>query len=555
LRRAFACAALALLVSSAARSAPRSVEIANSALWDHIYGGWLGQAIGVTFGGPTEFGLSWPPPELTYYDHTPVQCADQDDLYVEFVTLLALEDRGPSFSGKDIGRLWPEYLSPGIIWVANRAAYENILKGILPPDSGHPAFNRSYKEIDAQIEADIFGLVAPGMIDVAARNAFEGGHVTNWGDGVYGAVFVAACYAAALYAESPEEIVRLALATVPAQSEYAGMVRRMLAWRKQFGDWRTAREFLADRYLKDNSTVSAIINSGAVIIGLLWGDGDFERTAQISTMCGWDSDCNPSSACGILGCWLGAEKIPGRWKDPMSDIYRNNNLPKLPKEISLTDLAHRTFMVAERFLEASGAERVDFTHGVFGWRIPVEEPVPVPFESATPERIAEWQSQATAKRIGDAVAKFAPGWTVRDCGPDMDPGVLDSYEGRGPVLVLHPLDRDTSCKLVRRVSGGAGPATLKLTVTSYDGSPEADWVLRVTVGGKALLEKTIGRVDGQIEWQESSVDLDHVLAAGPAEIVVEDAPNGWAWEAAYIAELSLQGTVDAPVKDAGASGE
>jgi hypothetical protein len=57
-----------------------------------------------------------------------------------------------------------------------------------------------------------------------------------------------------------------------------------------------------------------------------------------------------------------------------------------------------------------------------------------------------------------------------------------------------------------------------------------------------------------VKWQEFDVDLDRALAAGPAEIVVEDAPNGWAWEAAYIAELSLQGTTDAPVKDASGKG-
>ena len=58
--RRFALAGLALLMMAAAcRQAPKAggpmTELTRAALLDKIKGGWAGQVIGCTFGGPTEF--------------------------------------------------------------------------------------------------------------------------------------------------------------------------------------------------------------------------------------------------------------------------------------------------------------------------------------------------------------------------------------------------------------------------------------------------------------------------------------------------------------------
>lgn len=46
---------------------------------------------------------------------------------------------------------------------------------------------------------------------------------------------------------------------------------------------------------------------------MLYGNGDFTKTMEISTRAGQDSDCNPSSAGGILGVMLGYSQIPEYW--------------------------------------------------------------------------------------------------------------------------------------------------------------------------------------------------------------------------------------------------
>ena len=60
--------------------------------------------------------------------------------------------------------------------------------------------------------------------------------------------------------------------------------------------------------------IDAKLNSAYILIGLLWGNGDFAKTVEISCRCGQDSDCNPSSAASILGNFYGASGIPEIYK-------------------------------------------------------------------------------------------------------------------------------------------------------------------------------------------------------------------------------------------------
>jgi hypothetical protein len=69
--------------------------------------------------------------------------------------------------------------------------------------------------------------------------------------------------------------------------------------------------------IDDKYNIESIRNSAYVLIGLLYGKGDFFKTMDIATRCGQDSDCNPSTACGILGTILGYDKIPSRWLNPL----------------------------------------------------------------------------------------------------------------------------------------------------------------------------------------------------------------------------------------------
>ena len=82
--------------------------------------------------------------------------------------------------------------------------------------------------------------------------------------------------------------------------------------------------------------IDAKINGAYIALGLLYGGGDIGKTMSISTRCGQDSDCNPSSAAGILGVVLGYKKIPDAWKSGIPAIA--------DKKFQYTDYSFRTIV-------------------------------------------------------------------------------------------------------------------------------------------------------------------------------------------------------------------
>ena len=59
--------------------------------------------------------------------------------------------------------------------------------------------------------------------------------------------------------------------------------------------------------------IDAKINGAYIVMGMLYGERDLDRTIVISMRCGQDSDCNPSNAGGILFTTLGMKKLPVRF--------------------------------------------------------------------------------------------------------------------------------------------------------------------------------------------------------------------------------------------------
>lgn len=114
------------------------------------------------------------------------------------------------------------------LWHANQMARYNILQGMTPPASGHWLNNTEADDIDFQIEADFAGLMSPGMPQTANVFADKVGHIMNYGDGVYGGMFVAGLYAHAFIEDDISKVVRQALRSIPAESDYAKAVQDVI---------------------------------------------------------------------------------------------------------------------------------------------------------------------------------------------------------------------------------------------------------------------------------------------------------------------------------------
>lgn len=306
-------------------------EIPLPELRDKIEGGWAGQMIGVSFGAPTEFRYKERIIEGELPKWTPERVANsinQDDLYVDMTFAKVLDDKGLDATTEDFGAMFRE--AKYSLWHANLAARRALKRGVPATLSGTPRYNAHANDIDFQIEADFIGLMAPGLPQAANDIAMRAGRVMNYGDGIYGGMFVGCMYGAAFFESDPRKIVEAGLACIPARSPYGLLIADLVAWHKQEpNDWKKVWKLIEQKWNKrepcpsgalDPFNIDAKLNGAYIALGLLYGNGDFGKTMDISTRAGQDSDCNPSSAAGILGVVLGYKRIPEEWRSGIPAI-------------------------------------------------------------------------------------------------------------------------------------------------------------------------------------------------------------------------------------------
>lgn len=313
------------------------VKMSRSELDDKIRGGWAGQAIGCTYGGPTEFRwrgtvipdeevIPWPEGYIKeVYDNNPNL---YDDLYMDLTVLDVFDRLGLDAPLDSFTQAFAH--ADYMLWHANQAARFNIFRGMKAPETGHWKNNPHADDIDYQIEADYAGLLCPGMPNSASTISDSIGHIMNYGDGWYGGIFVGAMYAEAFIQTDIATVISEALKTIPAESRFYQCMADVIRCHAQWpDDWKQTWQYCQDNYadeqgcpegVLDPLDIDALINSAYIVISLLYGEGDFARTIDIATRCGQDSDCNPSSAGGILGCLLGYEAIPDEWKANLEEV-------------------------------------------------------------------------------------------------------------------------------------------------------------------------------------------------------------------------------------------
>lgn len=364
---------IVIVVSSLSAKEPNRNEflsITKNALLDKIKGGWTGQAIGCTFGGPTEFRfkgtfipdyqpIPWTKDSLKwFFDNAP---GLYDDIYMDLTFVDVFERQGLEAPTESFAQAFAK--AGYSLWHANQAARYNILNGIGPPESGHWLHNPHADDIDFQIEADFAGLMSPGMANAAAEICNKIGHIMTYGDGYYGGVFVAAMYSLAFFGSDIHQVVEEALKVIPSQSLYGQTIRDVIqGHRENPKDWKETWFRIQKKWAEDVGcpegifspfNIDAKVNSAWVVLGLLFGDGDFGRTISISARAGDDSDCNPATAGGILGTMLGYSKIPDFWCQGLSEV---ENLDFKYTTISLAEAYGLTFKHALQMVKRNGGK-------------------------------------------------------------------------------------------------------------------------------------------------------------------------------------------------------
>lgn len=515
---------------------------------DKMKAGWIGQIIGVSWGAPTEgrYRQIMPEDKMPPFRDTLVNDAfDQDDLYVEMTFLRSMEQYGLDVSQRQAGI---DFANSGYpLWVANDAGRKNLRNGIAPPDSSHPKFHNCAGAIDYQIEADFAGLIAPGMPGTVIALGEKFGRLMNYGDGMYAGQFMGAMYAEAFFETDVQKLIAAGLAAIPAECRYAEMVRDMLQWhRENPKDWEKTWALVDKKYRSKEYYFCALdvkLEGAFVLMGLLYGDGDPDRTMIISCRCGSDSDCNPSSSGGVLFTALGLAKLPDRYYRKLDEkrIFSHTayNFPAL---LTVCEKLARQALVKE------GGRIEKDTQGEEVFVIPVKKPAPSKFEDLlkpgpiagsrfTEAEAAQITAPSSDKLLKAAVEKFAPGWQITHCGTDMDPGLRDEALGGKNVLVTHPLDIQTGCVLSKSVAIPAGKKTKLYMAVGHH--PDGDWDLVVRADGKQLARQAIDKTSAPGGWIEVGVDLTP-LAGKTVKLELVNQPTGWRYEAGYWQNIRIE---------------
>ena len=272
--------------------------------------------------------------------------AADDDVNYSVLALELLEKHGRALRTEDVARAWLNRLPVGQTFTAERAAYRVLLSEGAEwfPGGAEPGFDLAlcsdnpYNDwIGAQIRADVYGWVAPGDPELAASLARTDAELSHRGDGVDGAVLVAAWGASIPGGRGLESALDMALAHVPG----SGGVAAAVSLGREVAGAAEGPEAIHRAY-PDLSPVHTLNNLALVVWALLRHADDFGAAVGDVVAAGWDTDCNGATVGALWG--LQGKPIPETWTTPWQGRVGLSLAGE--REVSLDELVRRTCVVA-----------------------------------------------------------------------------------------------------------------------------------------------------------------------------------------------------------------
>jgi ADP-ribosylglycohydrolase len=455
---------------------------------DRVLGAFLGKIAGTAFGAPFE---GQPKNVIDRLDHllTDDQFAPvDDDYYYEMVAIYGFERHGIQMTIEQLGEMWLEYQCG--IWGSSKEARLLLEKGIKPPHTGEPRYNRFFHTIGPQFSSGVYGMITPGMMNLAGEKARYYSHINGYAEGCDGAVFVAGCTSEAFFETDSEKIVRRAAQLISPKSNYRKAIDLILEGYSRSRDWRELASESENLWRPDYPQLNNSVANGALCaLALLYGKGDWLESVNIITATGdfTDADCNCDVVSSVVATMRGSKTIPQAIVQQLHDRIYGTGLGPLKFnrviEESISAFAVRISAVGRKMLLASGG-REDKGHLL----IP-EQPVR--------EQPLEWFD------IND----YAPMWNADWKMEHGSRGAQGStyLERVTNTLVTYP--RDTRpCRLERQLQVPTGKPILSLRVGSIPNEP---WMLQILIDDDQVLRQIItsDAPEKEAQFQDLQVDL------------------------------------------------
>jgi len=318
---------------------------------DKVYACWLGKSAGGTLGMPFEGQRETH--NLTFYDPLPTGQTANDDLDLQLLWLKALEERGTRLDARDLGEYWLSFVP--VDWNEYGIGKRNMRDGFLPPISGHFRNERWRDSNGAWIRSEIWACVAPGCPALAARYAYEDACVDHGSaEGTYAELFTAAIESAAFVETDRDRLIEIGLSYIPPDCAVARSIRAALAAHAQGLGLMAAREAVVQAS-ESTGWFMAPQNVAFVILGWLYGEGDFGKSICAAVNCGDDTDCTGATLGSLLGIIHGTQGIPERWRAPVGEEIRNVAIGSFQPPKTLAELTDRTVRMGRIVLQEQNA--------------------------------------------------------------------------------------------------------------------------------------------------------------------------------------------------------
>lgn len=341
---------------------------------ERIKGAWFGRCAGVVLGKPLELNIDrlkikeylesvdayplndWVPyysKKLNMKIRNPECCrgnvqfvSPDDDTHYTILALMLAEQKGLNFTPYDAGMNYLGRIPYTWVFSATGQSYYHLVNLVHDRPREEqiaeiPTKLNPFREgINGAIRADFWGYIAPGDPRRAARLAFNEVSLNVVKNGLYGAMFTAACISTAL-SKNPtiDTILQGGLSVIPKKSRLAQVVDEVVRWYTEKKEWVPVCDKIYEKY-GHLPFAHSLNNMAMVVLALLHGNMDYTKTITTAVMCGKDTDCNSGTAGSIVGSAIGYENLDPRWISPL-----NNRIKAMVagfSEGSITGLVDRT---------------------------------------------------------------------------------------------------------------------------------------------------------------------------------------------------------------------
>jgi hypothetical protein len=480
-----------IFVPGTAHFAAQTMTLSHAEYLDRIQAVWTAQMIAQKTGGRFEHKPASALP-ITPLSHFSGYAPVDDDYYYEMVAIRAFEKYGIGLTVQQLGQQWLENNAGS--WGSSEQALLLLKRGVKPPDTGHPRYNKLWWTIGPQFSSDVYGILNPGMPNATAQMAQRLGHINGYAEGTDGAVFVSGMISLAFIEHDPHTIVRKAAMLIHPDSPYRKCLDMIIAMADAGSGPDQIFQAVDERWgIEYPATNNAVVNGGFVAISVWFGGGDFRKTIQLAVHAAdfADADCNAANSESVVAAMHGMKALPAEQVSELHDRIFGKEMGPLmltpPVDESISELARRTEKLGLAIAVAHGA--ADDGKEL---RIPIQEPETQPAELF---------------RLSDLMRYWNPDWTLERAGFGGAGGGLPGIRGitylDGEILSTYTRDEVRGVVLRREVRLGNEPI-LKFKVAV---DPGRAWQLQVYVNDDDVLDKLIEGASNTLVWQDINLDL------------------------------------------------